>query len=118
MALEQFIQGLADPRMQKHVAKRQPKSLPEALSVARQFEETESWVQTAHRPSRRIARVENKQADDSSDDDEHTPSNRNLKQAIKTTQFSDKQEGGEKLGADLVVMLKQIQDKVSRLEQS
>ena len=46
MALEQFIQGLADPRMQKHVAKRQPKSLPEALSIARQFEETESWVQT------------------------------------------------------------------------
>ena len=118
MALEQFIQGLADPRMQKHVAKRQPKSLPEALSVARQFEETESWVQTAHRPSRRIARVENKQADDSSDDDEHTPSNRNPKQAIKTTRFSDKQEGGEKPGADLVVMLKQIQDKVSRLEQS
>ena len=48
MALEQFIQGLCDPRMQKHVAKREPKSLPEALSIARQFEETESWVQTSN----------------------------------------------------------------------
>ena len=66
MALEQFIQGLCDPRMQKHVAKREPKSLPEALSIARQFEETESWIQTAHRPSRRIARVGHK-PDDAAD---------------------------------------------------
>ena len=118
MALEQFIQGLLDPRMQKHVAKKQPTSLPEALSIARQFEETESWVQTAHRPSRRIARVGKKQTDASSSDDDETHNNRNTKQAIKQNSIVDKRDGGEQTGADLVVILKQIQDKVNQLEQS
>ena len=75
-------------------------------------------MQTAHRPSRRIARVGKKQADTSSSDDDETPSNRNVKQDIKQNSISDKRDGGEQNGADLVVILKQIQEKVNKLEQS
>ena len=118
MALEQFIQGLCDPRMQKHVAKREPKSLPEALSIARQFEETESWIQTAHRPSRRIARVGHKPDDTVDSDDDNDVNNNNDKQVAKITSVSGKQNGGGDTEAALMLMLKQIQEQVAKLEQS
>ena len=101
---EQFIQGLCDPRMQKHVAKREPKSLPEALSIARQFEETESWIQTAHRPSRRIARVGHKPDDRVDKDDDHEMNNNNDKQVAKITSVTGKQNAGGDTEAALMLM--------------
>ena len=119
MALEQFIQGLCDPRMQKHVAKREPKSLPEALSIARQFEETESWVQTSHRPTRRIARVGKNDVSSSSDDDDtETKRNNNPKQVTKQNKLVDRAGSNEKHNVDLAALLNQVRERMDRLEQS
>ena len=46
-ALEQFAHGLADPKLQKYVAKRQPEEIHEALLYAREYEETSAWMNSA-----------------------------------------------------------------------
>ena len=57
--LEQFIYGLLDPHMQKHVAKRQPVDAHEALRLCKEFEETNAWVSSAtRRTTRRIGAVD------------------------------------------------------------
>ena len=58
VALEQFIYGLFDPKMQKHVGKRMPVDLHDALRIAREYEETSSWVANASRSAhKRIGMV-------------------------------------------------------------
>ena len=105
--------------MQKHVAKREPKSLPEALSIARQFEETESWVQTSHRPTRRIARVGKNDVSSSSDDDDtETKRNNNPKQVTKQNKLVDRAGSNEKHNVDLAALLNQVRERMDRLEQS
>ena len=57
-ALEQFVHGMIDPRMQKYVAKRQPEDIHEALVYAREFEETNAWMSSATRQvTKRIAMI-------------------------------------------------------------
>lgn len=57
-ALEQFVHGMIDPKMQKYVAKRQPEDIHEALVYAREFEETNAWMSSATRHvTKRIALV-------------------------------------------------------------
>ena len=57
-ALEQFVHGLADPKMQKYVAKRQPEDIHEALLYAREYEETNAWMNSATRSvTKRISLV-------------------------------------------------------------
>ena len=57
-ALEQFVHGLADPKMQKYVAKRQSEDIHEALLYAREYEETSAWMNSATRVvTKRISMV-------------------------------------------------------------
>ena len=64
VALEQFIYGLHDPKMQKHVGKRMPIDLHDALRIAREYEETSSWVANASRYNhKRIGMVTVAEAD-------------------------------------------------------
>ena len=70
LAREQFIFGLCDSRMQKHVAKRVPDSLEAALLIARQYEETDRWVQSSQRKDRRVARVTLPALSDTDEDDD------------------------------------------------
>lgn len=57
-ALEQFVHGLVDPKMQKYVAKRQPDDIHEALLYAREYEETNAWMNSANRSAtKRISLV-------------------------------------------------------------
>ena len=57
-ALEQFVYGMIDPKMQKYVAKRQPEDIHEALLYAREYEETTAWMGSATRSiTKRIAMV-------------------------------------------------------------
>ena len=49
VALEQLIYGLYQPKIQKHVGKRMSVDLHDALRIAREYEETSSWVASASR---------------------------------------------------------------------
>ena len=51
MVLEQFIYGLHDARMQKYVAKRSPRDLHDALILAKEFQETSQWMDSANKRS-------------------------------------------------------------------
>ena len=63
--LEQFIYGLNDPKMQKHVGKRRPADLHDALRIAREYEETSSWVASATRTAhKRIGLIAASRNDD------------------------------------------------------
>ena len=58
MALEQFIYGLSDPHMQKYVAKRNPIDLHDALTLAKAYEETSTWLQgSTRKSSKRVGAV-------------------------------------------------------------
>ena len=46
-ALEKFVHVLADPKMQKYVAKRQPEDIHEAPLYAREYEETSACMNSA-----------------------------------------------------------------------
>ena len=56
-ALEQFVYGMLDPKMQKYVAKRQPEDIHEALLYAREYEETTAWMGSATRSITKKKRV-------------------------------------------------------------
>ena len=89
-----------------------------SASSDRILPETESWIQTAHRPSRRIARVGRKPDDAADSDDDKDVNNNNDKQVSKITSVSGKQRVGGDTEAALMLMLKQIQEQVVKLGQS
>ena len=58
MVLEQFIYGLSDVRMQKYVAKRTPCDLHDALILAKEYQETNYWLDSsAKRSHKRVGAV-------------------------------------------------------------
>ena len=44
-ALEQFKFGLRDPKMQRHLHKKKPRSIQEALSITKEYEESRSFLE-------------------------------------------------------------------------